>query len=128
MPKFLRSLVILPLILLGAACGNHSGSSSTPSTAANPSSTLVTVTTKNGGPIDQVAVTLSTSLGTNGPTGIIESNRTNSGGQVKFSDLPSSGQLCVYAASLVGGTLYKATHCAQPFPANYTLKFNSNLP
>ena len=127
MAKFLGSLVILPLILLGAACSNHSGSSSTPS-AANPSSTLVTVTTKNGGPVDQVAVTLSSGLGTNGPTGIIESDRTNSGGQVKFSDLPSSGQLCVYAASLVGGTLYKATHCAQPFPANYTLKFNSNLP
>ena len=127
MPIFLRLLVIIPSIVLGAACSNNSGSSSTPS-AANPSSTLVTVTTKNTGPVDQVAVTLSSGLGTNGPTGIIESDRTNSGGQVKFSDLPSSGQLCVYAASLVGGTLYKATHCAQPFPANFTLKFNSNLP
>ncbi|HEX3370394.1 MAG TPA: hypothetical protein VHS56_12510 [Candidatus Cybelea sp.] len=127
MPKFLRSLVILPSIFIGAAC-SHNNSSAIPSTAANPSSTLVTVTTKDGGPIDQVAVTLSTSLGANGPTGIIESNRTNSGGQVRFSDLPSSGQLCVYAASLVGGTLFKANHCAQPFPANYTLKFNSNLP
>lgn len=47
MLKFLRSLAIIPLILLAAACHNNAGSSSTPSTVANPSSTLVTVTTKN---------------------------------------------------------------------------------
>lgn len=125
MPTFLRSLVILTLLSLVAACSNNS-----PSTPAGPnaSSTTITVTTKSGAPIDQIAVNLSTSLGTNGPVGIINSNRTNSGGQVRFSNLPSSGQLCVYAATLVGGTLFKASHCQQPFPANYTLKLNSNIP
>jgi hypothetical protein len=53
---------------------------------------------------------------------------TNHAGQVLFEALPSSGQLCVYSSMLVGGTLYKTSHCAQPFPGTYTLNYGKHVP
>ena len=86
--------------------------------APNPSSTTVTLMLKGGGLYDQ-PVTLSRSIVNGGPTGVIRILRTNHAGQVIFTSLPSSGQLCVYSSMVVGGTLYKVGHCAQPFPASY---------
>jgi hypothetical protein len=114
--------------LLGALAACSSGSS-TPSTsnAPNPSSTTVTLMLKGGGLYDQ-PVTLSRSIVNGGPTGVIRILRTDHTGQVVFSSLPSSGQLCVYSSMVVGGTLYKVSHCAQPFPANYALKYGPHVP
>jgi hypothetical protein len=126
MACIVRRLGIISLLAALAAC---SSGSSTPSTsnAPNPSSTTVTVTLKGGGLYNQ-AVTLSRSIANGGPTGVISTLRTNHAGQVLFASLPSSGQLCVYSSMLVGGTLYKTSHCAQPFPANYALKYGSHVP
>jgi hypothetical protein len=114
--------------LLGALAACSSGSS-TPSTsnAPNPSSTTVTLMLKGGGLYDQ-PVTLSRSIVNGGPTGVIRILRTNHAGQVIFTTLPSSGQLCVYSSMVVGGTLYKVSHCAQPFPASYALKYGPHVP
>ena len=114
--------------LLGALAACSSGSS-TPSTsnAPNPSSTTVTLMLKGGGLYDQ-PVTLSRSIVNGGPTGVIRILRTNHAGQVIFTSLPSSGQLCVYSSMVVGGTLYKVGHCAQPFPASYALKYGPHVP
>ncbi len=59
---------------------------------------------------------------------VITSERTDGGGQVIFRSLPSSGQLCVSTANAVGVQVYRANHCADPFPATYTLKFGSKMP
>jgi hypothetical protein len=42
--------------------------------------------------------------------------------------LPGSGQLCASTSNVVGVTVYRASHCAAPFPAAYTLKFSSKMP
>ena len=73
-------------------------------------------------------VTLSRSIVYGGPSGGIRTLLTNHGGQVLFEALPSSGPLCVYSSMLVGGTLYKTSHCAQPFPGTYTLNFGPHVP
>lgn len=112
--------------LAAAACSGSSNS--TPNTAPNASSTTVTLTTAKGAPISQLLVTLSTGISGGGPTGVIASDPTNSAGQVVFSNLPGAGQLCVFAATTVGGVVYKTQHCASPFPARYTLKFGPKMP
>ncbi|MGB8909679.1 MAG: hypothetical protein WCC84_13125 [Candidatus Cybelea sp.] len=89
---------------------------------ANPSSTTITVMGKGGGPLFEVSVVLSTSIVDGQPSGIISSDRTNSGGQVTFFNLPRSGQLCVYAVTNINGPPQQANHCTYPFPARYTLK------
>ena len=126
MACIVRRLGIISLLAALAAC---SSGSSTPSTsnAPNPSSTMVTLMLKGGGLYDQ-PVTLSRSIVNGGPTGVIRILRTNHAGQVTFTGLPSSGQLCVFSSMVVGGTLYKVSHCAQPFPANYALKYGSKVP
>jgi ABC-type glycerol-3-phosphate transport system substrate-binding protein len=124
--SFVRSLGLAALLLAVAACSGGS-SGSTPSTP-NASSTTITVTTSNGAPISQIQVTLSTGITDGEATGPITSNPTNGAGQVLFSNLPAAGQLCVSTATMVGGHLYTASHCAQPFPASYTLKFSSKMP
>lgn len=117
----LRSLGAGALLLALAAC--NGSSSSTPSDLPNASTTVVTVTTSTGGPLGGLTVTLSTNIVQGEPTGVISSQRTDSGGTVTFNNLPSQGQLCVFSATTVGGNIYKGTHCAHPFPARYTLKF-----
>jgi hypothetical protein len=114
--------------LLGALAACSSGSS-TPSTSnvPNPSSTTVTLLLKGGGLYDQ-PVTLSRYIVNGGPTDVIRTLLTNHAGQVLFTSLPSSGQLCVYSSMLVGGTLYKVSHCAQPFPGSYLLKYGPHVP
>ena len=92
-----------------------------------PAMRAVTLMLKGGGLYDQ-PVTLSRSIVNGGPTGGIRILRTNHAGQVIFTSLPSSGQLCVYSSMVVGGTLYKVSHCAQPFPANYALKYGPKVP
>lgn len=126
MAWIVRCLGIIGLLCAVAACSSGS-SSSTPSSAPNPSSTTVTLELK-GGPLYDMPVTLSRSITNGGPTGVIRVERTNHAGQVVFEALPSSGQLCVYSSMLVGGTLYKTSHCAQPFPARYTLKYGPHVP
>jgi hypothetical protein len=126
MACIVRRLGIIALIGALAAC---SSGSSTPSTsnAPNPSSTTVTLLLKGGGLYDQ-PVTLSRSIVNGGPAGVISILRTNHAGQAVFTDLPSSGQLCVYSSMVVGGTLYKVSYCAQPFPASYALKYGPHVP
>jgi hypothetical protein len=121
-----RSLGILGLLYALAAC---SSGSSTPSTnnGPNPSSTTVTLKLKGGG-LYNMPITLSHSISNGGPTGIIRTSLTNRAGQVVFEDIPSSGQLCVYSSMLVGGTEYKVSHCAQPFPGSYTLSYGPKVP
>lgn len=115
----LRCLVIINLFM-ATACGGSSGS--TVPANGNPSSTTITVTDKGGGPLFEVPVVLSTAIVKGQPSGTISSGRTNSGGQVTFFNLPRSGQLCVYAATIVSGPVEHASNCAYPFPARYTLK------
>jgi type IV pilus biogenesis protein CpaD/CtpE len=122
----LHHLILVAAALAATACS--SSSSSTPNTSPNASSTTVTLTTSKGAPVAQILVTLSTGVSGGGPTGVIASDFTNSAGQVVFSNLPSTGQLCVYASTTVGGTLYKTQHCTSPFPARYTLKFGPKMP
>ncbi|HXO17615.1 MAG TPA: hypothetical protein VN909_05545 [Candidatus Dormibacteraeota bacterium] len=125
--SFVRGLGLAASLLAVAACSGGS-TGSTPGTAPNASSTTITVTTSKGAPITQIQVTLSTGIADGDATGPIASNPTNGAGQVMFSNLPSSGQLCVSTATTVGGHLYTASHCAQPFPASYNLKFSSKMP
>jgi hypothetical protein len=126
MACIVRRLGIISLLGALAACSSGSSNPST-SNAPNPSSTTVTLMLKGGGLYDQ-PVTLSRSMVNGGPTGVIIILRTNHVGQVVFTSLPSSGQLCVYSSMLVGGTLYKVSHCAQPFPASYALKYGPHVP
>jgi hypothetical protein len=113
-------------LFMGLACAvsacSSSSSGSVPS-GPNAGSTLITVTSGKGAPLGDLSVTLSTGIGNGGPTGIITYQRTNSAGQVTFSNLPSAGQLCVYSATTFNGIVYRASHCAYPFPSSYTLKF-----
>lgn len=126
MPFTLRAAVSLAVVL-AAACSSSSSGSVTPG-GPNPSSTTVTVTTSKGARLADYYVTLSRGVGSHGPTGIIDSQRTDSVGQVTFDNLPSAGQLCVYTSTTIGGILYKVSHCAQPFPKTYTLKFGPKGP
>lgn len=122
MSGMFRNFLFLTLIAGATAC--NSSTSSNPSAGGpNPNSTTITVETSKGAPITSLPVILSTGFGAGGPTGIIDSERTNGGGQVTFVNLPRSGQLCVYAATQVGGIVYKVHHCASPFPARYILRF-----
>jgi hypothetical protein len=127
MAWIVRRLEILGLFCALVACSSGSSTPSTNSNAPNPSSTTVTLKLK-GGPLYNMPVTLSRSIVNGGPTGVIRTQLTNHGGQVLFEALPSSGQLCVYSSMLVGGTLYKTSHCAQPFPGSYTLNFGPHVP
>ncbi|MFY9737839.1 MAG: hypothetical protein WAK11_02195 [Candidatus Cybelea sp.] len=126
MACIVRRLGTLSLLAALAACSSGSSNPST-SNAPNPNSTTVTLTLKGGGLYDQ-AVTLSRSIVNGGPGGVISILRTNHAGQVFFTSLPSSGQLCVFSSMVVGGTLYKVSHCAQPFPASYALKYGPHVP
>ena len=126
MSSALRYAVIAAL-LVGSACNNNSSSGITPG-GPNPGSTTITVETSKGAPLGGYEVTLSRGVGAGGPTGIINAERTNGAGQVTFMNLPSSGQLCVYTSVTIGGKLYAVSHCAQPFPSRYTLKFGPHGP
>lgn len=119
-------LGIIGVLLFLTACS----SSATPGTnnGSNPSSTTITVTTSNGARLSGIEVELSTGISDGQPTGVITSDPTNSFGEVTFSNLPSSVQLCAFAATSVGGNIYKTSHCGKPFPANFTLKFSSRMP
>ncbi|HVN68028.1 MAG TPA: hypothetical protein VMU38_00035 [Candidatus Binatia bacterium] len=121
---YIRWFAVAALLAV-AAC---SSSSSTPNSGANASSTTITVTTSKGSPISQIQVTLSTGILDGEGTGVITAEPTNGSGQVTFSNLPASGQLCVSTSTTDGGHLYRAYHCTQPFPAAYTLKFSSKMP
>jgi len=123
----IRAAATVVLGLALAACSSSS-SSSTPSGGANPSSTVITVTTASGSPLSGITVTLSTGISNGQPTGVINSQRSDPSGIVTFYNLPSSGQLCVSAATIVGGRLYRTNHCSSPFPARYTLAFPKNMP
>jgi len=117
----------LALSLALAACS--SSSSSTPSTGGpNASSAVITVTTSSGSPLSGITVTLSTGITDGQPTGVINSQRSDSSGIVTFYNLPSSGQLCVSAETIAGGRFYRTNHCASPFPARYTLAFPKGMP
>lgn len=120
----IRSFAVAALLLV-AAC---KGSSTTPIPGPNASSTTITVTTSKGAALSQLEVTLSTGLAKGEATGTIASDPTDGSGQVRFSNLPASGQLCASTSTTIGGQLYRANHCAQPFPANVTLKFSSKMP
>jgi len=127
MAWIVRRVEILGLFCALVACSSGSSTPSTNSNAPNPSSTTVTLKLK-GGPLFNMPVTLSRAIVNGGPSGVIRTLLTNHGGQVLFEALPSSGQLCVYSSMLVGGTEYKTSHCAQPFPGNYTLNFGPHVP
>lgn len=124
--SFVRSLGFAVLLASVTAC--NGGSSSTPTGGPNPSSTTITVTTSKGAPIAEIQVILSTGLANGIVTGEITSAPTSGDGQVTFSNLPGSGQLCASTSNVVGVTVYRASHCASPFPAAYTLKFSSKMP
>jgi hypothetical protein len=117
-----RVLLIAGLAGVLVAC--HSSSGSTVPGGPNASSTTITVTNDLGDRLGQIPVTLSTGISKNEPTGVITSDPTNSVGQVTFSNLPTTGQLCVYAATTINEIVYRVNHCATPFPSSYTLKFS----
>jgi hypothetical protein len=125
MNSTVRRLGIIGVLLSVTACS----SSTTPATnnGPNPSSTTITVTTSQGSRISGIEVELSTGISSGQPTGVITSEPTDSFGEVTFTNLPSSVQLCTFAATSVGGNFYKTSHCAKPFPTNYTLKFSSRM-
>lgn len=127
MSPVLRGALVAALLVATAACSSNGSSSSTPS-GPNASSTTITVETSNGGRLGGYEVTLSRGVNSGGPTGIIDSDPTNGVGQVNFFNLPSSGQLCVYTSVTIGAKLYAVSHCAQPFPSTYTLKFGPHGP
>ncbi len=124
--SFVRCLGLAVAAAALAAC-NDSASNAAPA-GPNASATTITVTTAKGAPISQLEVTLSTGILDGEATGAIASDPTDGVGQVKFSNLPVTGQLCVSTATTVGGKVYRADHCADPFPANYTLKFSPKMP
>jgi hypothetical protein len=122
MPWIARSLAIVASACAVAACNSNS-SNSMPNSGPNASSTTVSVTTSKDAPISNLQVILSTGIVNGQATGQITSDPTDAAGQVTFSNLPASGQLCVSTAMTFGGNVFRASHCAQPFPASYTLKF-----
>jgi hypothetical protein len=124
--RYFQFVIVAAACLAVVACS--SSTNSTPNTTPNASSTTVTLTTAKGAALASILVTLSTGISGGGPTGVITSDPTDSVGQVVFSNLPSTGQLCVFAATTVGGTVYRTQHCASPFPARYTLKFGPKMP
>jgi hypothetical protein len=123
MSWIVRSFAIIVSASALAACNSNS-SNSVPNGGPNASSTTVSVTTSKNAPISNLQVILSTGIDNGQATGKITSDPTNAAGQVTFSNLPAAGQLCVSTAMTFGGTVYRASHCAQPFPAHYTLKFS----
>lgn len=123
---FIRYFGIVALVCTISACNGGSSNSTPP--APNASQTTITVTTSSGAPISEIVVTLSTGLTNGNALGTIASERTDGGGQVIFRNLPSLGQLCVSTANAVGVQVFRANHCADPFPATYTLKFSSKMP
>ena len=124
--SFVRCLGLAVAAAALAAC-NDSSSSTAPA-GPNAGATTITVTTAKGAPMSQLEVTLSTGIADGEATGTIASDPTNGVGQVTFSNLPAMGQLCVSTATTVGGQVYRADHCADPFPANDTLKFKPEMP
>ncbi len=124
--SFVRCLGLAVAAAALAAC-NDSSASTTPA-GPNAAATTITVTTAKGAPVSQLEVTLSNGILDGEATGAIASDPTNGVGQVQFSSLPVTGQLCVSTATTVGGKVYRADHCADPFPSNYTLKFSSKMP
>jgi hypothetical protein len=122
-----RCLGIVGLLCAVIACKGGPSSPSV-SNAPNPSSTTVTLTTSKGGPLYDLPVTLSTGVVNGSPTGVIRVQRTDTAGQAIFISLPSSGQLCVSSVTEAGGTVYRTSHCAQPFPASYRLEFGAHVP
>lgn len=126
MPSISRIALAIALVCT-AACSSTNSSNTTPG-GPNPGSTTITVTTSKGAPLAEYYVTLSRGLGADGPTGVIDSERTDTVGQVTFDSLPTSGQLCVYTSTTIAGVLYKVSHCASPFPSSYTLKFGPKGP
>jgi len=128
MSWILRCIGGIAALCLVAGCSSGSSASST-IPGPNPGSTTVTVTTAEGTRLLDIPVTLSTGLDNNQPTGVIATKPTNSFGEVTFSNLPASQQLCACAVTTQGGgTVYRTSHCAQPFPGAYTLKFSSKMP
>ena len=122
-----RSALVAALLAGVAACSSNSSSETTPG-GPNAASTTITVEASNGGGLGGYVVTLSRGVNSGGPTGIIDNERTNGAGQANFVNLPASGQLCVYTSVTIGARLYAVSHCAQPFPDRYTLKFGPHGP
>jgi hypothetical protein len=120
--RIARFAMIAGLAGLLAACNSSTGST-TPS-GPNANSTTVTVTNDLGARLGEIPVTLSTGIVNKEPSGVISSQPTNSVGQATFSNLPASGQLCIYAATTINEIVYRANHCATGFPSSYTLKFS----
>lgn len=128
MSATLRSVFLTALLTAVAACSSNGSSSSVTPGGGNPGSTTITVEASNGGRLGDYEVTLSRGIGAGGPTGVIDSERTDGFGEVTFENLPSTGQLCAYTSVTIGAKLYVESHCAQPFPAHYTLKFGPHGP
>jgi hypothetical protein len=127
MSAYFRCAFVIALLAGISACSSSSSSGTTPS-GPNAGSTTVTVETSTGGRLGGYQVTLSRGIGNGGPTGVIDSERTDGAGQVTFFNLPSNGQLCAYTSVTIGAKLYAVSHCAQPFPSSYTLKFGPHGP
>jgi hypothetical protein len=114
----INALLVCGWMIALAACGGGSSYSSTNSTPSNATTAVVTVLNSSGDPINAQPVTLST--GSNGtPVTTIQTKDTNTAGQVGFTNLPSSGELCV--SSTIGANV--ALQCGEPFPATVTLQF-----
>jgi hypothetical protein len=113
-----RAFWICGFLLTLAACGGSSAP--TPLPTPNATSTLVSVLSSGGLPEVNLAVTLSTGISGNAPKGSIATRDTNADGQVTFSPLPSTGQLCVSATT--NGAF--VSQCLQPFPRAITLHFS----
>lgn len=124
--SFVRCLGLAALLFAVAACDG--GSSNTTPGGPNAAATTITVTTSKGAPLSELEVTISTGFSDGNAVGAITSEPTDGAGQVRFENLPSSGQLCVSTSTTVGGQVYRADRCAQPFPGAYTLKFSSKMP
>src|SRR5450755_3272003 len=111
-------IALLTLVIGMAGCGGGTSSS----TQSNPSSALVTLETATGTILPGVTITLSTGISnTNVPTGVISTQVTNANGQATFSNLPSTGILCVSANEPLGKGFTFVAQCFVPFPAAYTL-------
>ena len=124
---FLRAAFVIGLVAGIGACSSSSSGSTTPG-GPNAASTTISVEASNGGGLGGYEVTLSRGVAAGGPTGVIDNERTDGTGQATFFNLPSAGQLCAYTSVTIGAKLYAESHCAQPFPASYTLKFGKNGP
>jgi len=113
----IRHIVLLSLVIGIAGCGG--GTASTPN---NAGSTVITLTNATGTILPGVTVTLSTGINNkNVPIGVIATQVTEANGQVTFSNLPSTGLLCVSANEPLAGGFSFAGQCFAPFPAAYTL-------